>query len=144
MGRPIKFRTWDTQNKEFSEWTNRDPFFSTSHSQIFFWERVRKEDGSFDGDIIIQDHGGRFVLQQFTGLLDKNNKEIYEGDIVTYQAGEPNKNDGSFYRSKSVVEFENGAFWPRPIKEECEDSWYDYELKDLEVIGNIFENPELA
>lgn len=44
MSRKIKFRTWDTQNKEYSEWTNRDPFFDTSHGQIFFWERVRKEE----------------------------------------------------------------------------------------------------
>lgn len=84
---------------------------------------------------------GDLVIQQWTGLLDKNGREIYEGDIVSYEAGEPNRNDGSFYRGMSEVKFKNGAFWPRPIKEECEDSWYDYELRDLEIIGNIFENP---
>ncbi len=133
MGRQIKFRTWDTQNKEFSEWTNRDPFFSTSHSQIFFWERVRKEDGSFDGDIIIQDHGGRFVLQQFTGLLDKNNKEIYEGDILQYKSRDPKF-------SKTLVR------WTR----EEEDNHPGFVVSDSsshygkpEIIGNIFENPEL-
>lgn len=133
MGRSIKFRTWDTQNKEFSEWTNRDPFFSTSHSQIFFWERVRKEDGSFDGDIIIQDHSGRFVLQQFTGLLDKNNKEIYEGDILQYKSRDPKF-------SKTLVR------WTR----EEEDNHPGFVVSDSsshygkpEIIGNIFENPEL-
>lgn len=82
MSRKIKFRTWDTQNKEYSEWTNRDPFFDTSHGQIFFWERVRKEDGSYDGDIILEDLNNRFILQQFTGLTDAEDKEIFEGDLL--------------------------------------------------------------
>ena len=69
------------------------------------------------------------IFQQYTGSKDKDGKKIYEGDIVSYEAGEPNRNDG--------------AFWPRPMKEECEDSWYDYELKNICIIGNIFENPEL-
>jgi hypothetical protein len=43
MNRVIKFRTWDSVNEEFSEWTNRHPFFSTSHEQIFFWERWKQD-----------------------------------------------------------------------------------------------------
>jgi two-component system chemotaxis response regulator CheY len=41
--RVIKFRVWDTEYKEFSNWTNRDPFFDVSNGQLFFWERVQKE-----------------------------------------------------------------------------------------------------
>lgn len=127
--RTIKFRTWDTQNKEFSEWTNRDPFFSTSHGQIFFWERTQKEDGSYDGDIILDDFGGRFILQQYTGLKDKNGKEIYEGDIIKITEG---------YDTFWVkVVFENGCFlalWKNPL-------WH--KAAQSEVVGNIFENPEL-
>lgn len=127
MGRPIKFRVW-------SKGLNR--FFKN--------EYFSSEEPYAEEDCQVRLGDNNQIWQQFTGLLDKNNKEIYEGDIVTYQAGEPNRNDRSFYKGKSVVKFENGAFWPRPIKEEYEDSWYNYELKDLEVIGNIFENPELA
>lgn len=140
MGRQIKFRVWCISGCQFLSQKDLDNFWIRPHDfNSCFMEWLP----DWDGETVFEMRETDFIYQQFTGLFDKNNKEIYEGDIVTYQAGEPNKNDGSFYRGKSVVEFENGAFWPRPIKEECEDSWYDYELKDLEVIGNIFENPEL-
>ena len=145
MSREIKFRTWDTENEEYSEWTNRDPFFDTSSGKIFFWERVRKEDGSYDGDIILEDHGGRFVLQQYTGLKDKNGKEIYEGDIVLYDF------DGDSYPEEAVkanltcvYERHNGWFSFNHTAEENENGYLWYEIRNrCEVIGNIHENPEL-
>jgi len=143
--RTIKFRTWDTQNKEFSEWTNRDPHFSTSHGQIFFWERTRKEDGSYDGDIILEDHGDRFVLQQFTGLTDKNGKDVYEGDIL-----ERVTQSGSFakvlvrWHDKECCFVYNNVYnlhgEPNPLHDNfvnlCDWTYWV-------VCGNIFENPEL-
>lgn len=137
--RPIEFRTWDTQNKEFSEWANRDPFFSTSHSQIFFWERVRKEDGSFDGDIIMQDHGGRFVLQQFTGALDKKSQKIFEGDIVLWN--NPDPYDGEEFVTK-IVGYNRRTMgfrlynFPEDVENKAGSPFFS---EDVEVIGNIFE-----
>ena len=70
--------------------------------------------------------------QQFTGLFDKNNKEIFEGDIVTLAHGE--------YKGTNKIRFINGAFL---------DGDYplaDVDFKDgaeLEIIGNIYSNPEL-
>lgn len=126
MSRPIKFRTWDKEFQEFAEWTNRDPFFSTSHEQIFYWERTEKEDGSFGGDIILRDDKDRFVLQQFTGVFDRNGKEIYEGDIL------------KFDNPKSVLTVE----WKT---EEQGYDWtgYDVEMNLGEIVGNIFENYNL-
>jgi len=128
--RTLKFRTWDTQNKEFSEWTNRDPFFSTSDGAIFFWERRQKPDGSFDGDIVLQDTGERFVLQQYTGLKDSKGKEIFEGDILVYESS----------KTPCAVRWSN----------EDEDNHPGFRMRDLlcqygpcSIIGNIFETPEI-
>lgn len=65
-------------------------------------------------------------LVQYTGLKDKNGKEIYEGDIVTFE--------GSLTDYAGIVEFKYGSYEPFP---------YWRSGNDYEVIGNIYENPEL-
>ncbi|WP_346216386.1 YopX family protein [Caldifermentibacillus hisashii] len=82
---------------------------------------------------------GSVVIMQYTGLKDKNGKEIYEGDIcetVTY-SGKP-------FGTIDVVKFSGGAFKLTDI----EDALLpipldDSDIQSVEVIGNIYENPEL-
>ena len=62
-------------------------------------------------------------LSQFTGLFDKNAKEIYEGDVIQYNY--PNDAQWSY---QSVVDYPNEAWW---------------RLKPVEILGNVYENPEL-
>lgn len=71
----------------------------------------------------------QYVLMQFTGLLDKNGKEIYEGDIVEWQTD----SEGGNSRMVASFDFEGGQ---RVITS-------PYINSTSEVIGNIYENKEL-
>jgi len=98
----------------------------------------------------------QFKLMQFTGLLDKDGKEIYEGDILRGMWGE----QGHTERQEIVgsVVFDNGCFeWKTWLKSfrgfdgRHSIMWRDYfpsgdefrEMDAIEIIGNIYENPEI-
>lgn len=71
----------------------------------------------------------RDTVGQYTGLTDKNGAKIFEGDIV--------EADG--YRE--AVRFENGCFYPMGAY--IARTGYEYDPDEYEVVGNIYDNPEL-
>jgi uncharacterized phage protein (TIGR01671 family) len=71
------------------------------------------------------------VLMQFTGLLDKNGKEIYEGDITSLHCGVVTFDEGSF-----GIEYKDRF-------DEATSCELIFQNKHVEVIGNVFDNPEL-
>lgn len=122
MNRPIKFRAWDGERmlRMNQQYGREDQKQICDDSWTRFWEALYRlqEDKTI-------------TLMQFTGLTDKNGKEIYEGDILKQPyIWEPNL----------VVEWQDelgdagatyGCGWP------IADGKY------AEIIGNIYENPEL-
>ena len=125
--RKIKFRVWNNHYKEY----------------------VKPSDGCSDYSFI-QYKNGDFslfgvsaeclIIQQYTGIKDKNGKEIYEGDKLKCSGGKFKKKYDEFTKEEMVAEgiviFYKGCFW-------CVDfPLFDY--NELEIIDNIFENPELV
>lgn len=129
-----------------------------------------KENGEwFFGNLFDEDTSGRThicttkkgcldinpdTVGQFTGLLDKNGKEIYEGDAVRVGILSPNYT-GSYpepYYVDTVCIYKEGAFLYKRIspfdKKKLSRNWtykpmHRYEIYSTEVIGNIHDNPEL-
>ena len=77
------------------------------------------------------------TIGQFTGLLDKNGKEIYEGDIVA----SPDIIYGEM--DNNLVSYCDGYWYPLVTVEQDYNAIDRYRPEDFEIIGNIHENPEL-
>ena len=88
------------------------------------------------------------VLMQYTGMKDKHGKEIYEGDIIKVPYYESPLSYGpSFQVSEEVGEvFWDGEYLQYNVKWDWEDfpgALCENDKEDIEVIGNIYENPKL-
>lgn len=121
--REIKFRAWDRTSD----------IMRTDISSIDYdgSGKVAQINVVTGADILFPDKEA--ILMQYTGLKDKNGVEIYEGDIVALS--EEYDEDRSY-----AIEWQINGYWL--------DGWdgneYGFPDEDtLEVIGNVYENPEL-
>ena len=100
------------------------------------WTIFSSATDEFDENVSLYDK-----LIKYTGLKDKNKKEIYEGDIVKIP---DNYNKyGLFAGEVREVYFAFGAFRLKPIRNENVIGNHLEDNFEFEIIGNIFENPEL-
>lgn len=91
------------------------------------------------------------IIMQYTGLKDKNSREIYEGDIVRLNYPEPLVGTAVFRHDEDFVDGEWGMKWMGWVIEDGKKAGKDLMPNanhfscesNREVIGNIYENPEL-
>lgn len=130
MSRELKFRVWDKEQHRFDTPNvhHLEKNCSTLHIKL-------------NHDIVKVCGDDRFIIQQFIGLLDKNGKEIYEGDIVNFK--EYNEIDDFTIDVNLVCIYSHYNAWFSfvvDVENEHDEGYYWMEIKDkCEVVGNIFE-----
>ena len=134
--REIKFRAWNIV-----------------HNLIYY-----KEEGQSNASFFNNCPESIYKLMQFTGLKDKNGKEIYEGDVLRVYDYNDTWNDGAIgdvdwdeecggfrFNWKILLAKSGEKDFRKPISTICSSAGYNSNEREniIEVIGNIYENPEL-
>ena len=141
MSREIKFRVWDK--------TTNIMFEDNKYANItieFFIGMV-----DINGIKLDYENECEAVLMQYTGLKDKNGKEIYDGDILKQvkKSSREGCESSSYDKNNFEVVFKYGSFW---LQRPYDDSVYIRDFPNIdefvgfecfEIVGNIYENPEL-
>lgn len=124
MNRDIKFRAWDKKSKVIIPWD----LISESRTLAFFVNNHNRNISNC-------------VLMQFTGLIDRNGKDIYEGDIVEFYEGDIVEYSRTF---KVKIIFQDGGFKLQG-PQDMGSVFLKYFTCDnaVSVIGNIYENPNI-
>lgn len=131
MSRVIKFRVWNPVGHEWLFPNDKmEDWFGGSSKAIRLW--------CYDDGVRV--HGlsrESVVIEQFTSLLDKHGKEIYEGDIVKWFHGTEDIGEVTYVGADSW--YINQAFWGLKVKRFNDVSPFQSD-DTYEVIGNIHED----
>lgn len=123
-----RFRAWD---KEFKEMVQVDA--------LVFDEQIIK--ATYKNGNVVKEDIKNYVLMQSTGMLDKNEREIFEGDVLKVT------NLSSWLEVVSFNE-DKAMFVSKETKRKVEETplydLFNTDIFEVEIIGNIHTNPELA
>lgn len=138
--REIKFRVWDVSDKRFLDWKTEIKY-SVAHVNKF------QQEGCWVSVFGFVLDSPRHEIQQFTGLKDKNGKEIYEGDILASDCHEKPCNYKVVWNDERSGDY-CGFMLQAIMKDPPRVTFHIHNFKmwmaeGFSVIGNIFENPEL-
>lgn len=150
MSKDIKFRIWNKMDRKFYTYNKLDTtkWLIDMDGNLGYMDLT---DFSWGGLI----PKGFYQINQYTGLKDKNGKEIYEGDIVKQTFHKiighgDNEENFEGYHIGQVVLVSSGVCIKKPLMYEVEidqlvklDGYKNVAGYRSEVIGNIYENPEL-
>ena len=122
--REIRFRIWDEENK----------VMIYPDSLIWFGN----ESCQYNGDM-------GYILQQYTGMQDKDGRDIYEGDVVELERG---LSDYYYvvewvFAGFQLVTYKKPESTVRGISDGINQGYFE-DSDGVKVIGNIYENPELV
>jgi uncharacterized phage protein (TIGR01671 family) len=129
MNRQLKFRVWDklAERMIYPHNDNQQHFIIDLNGRFH-----NLQNGSGGDD---------YVIQQYTGLTDKNGKEIYEGDIVQYNQN--SSYDNMDFIAKWSDDKLGFIFQSNSGEQLVNQTPHLNRFKHLEVVGNIFEHSEL-
>lgn len=119
----LKFRAWDEDSQKMN-----------GNVEIYIAK---------DKTIEVRPKDDKTIVMQSTGLKDKNGKEIFEGDIVKFSDCDDDAYVTPVVWDKNYACFGVSFSGKYPISFDYLEEFYT-ELKDIEVVGNIYENPELV
>lgn len=132
--REIKYRVWDSEYKAYVQ--EYSDYVINPNGELLFYDI----DGVFKWANMKV-----CTIEQCTGIKDKNGKEIYEGDVVAFEDSDGGYEYPDVVVNTGIVEYgELRFYFTNRVVAEMDDFYIKGDrCDDVEVIGNIHENPEL-